>query len=207
MRVCACTARMPRSIESQFSMEWIYWTAARCGTVRAAIVVRADGLIENDRPFPGFQDRTQFRAERIPEIEQQQRVGFGFIQTLDELGDAGVGVERFRFEPHFGAQGPGDFRTWAVNLASAFRVQIGAGPRKPFVLRPSVLILARQHHVGGRIEERRPENRGLSLRRGRNNFAARRSPRAGTGLRRQGSRDFRKDRRSCCSSKFIAEVF
>jgi len=59
-------------------------------------------------PFQASRIGRRFALNEFQKLNSSS-ASVGFIQTLDELGDAGVGVERFRFEPHFGAQGPGDF--------------------------------------------------------------------------------------------------
>ena len=128
------------------------------------LVVRADGVIEDDRALPGFQDGLQLGAEGVPEVEEQQRVGLVGCEAVDEGADGRIGVEGLLFEGEREVQAGGEPAQLREELRLLLlRRELVARPGEPLVLAPAIFVLAGQDDVRRRIEERAPDQARLLL--------------------------------------------
>ena len=128
------------------------WRVAEVGW--RGLVVGADGMVKDDRTFPGVEDGLELGAEGVVEVEEEQGVGLVGVKAVDEGADGGVGVEGLLLEGECEIEAGGEAAQLGEELGLLlFRGELVARPGEPLVLAPAVFVLAGQDDVGGRIEE------------------------------------------------------
>ena len=115
-------------------------------------------------PFQASRMGRSLALKRVPEVEEQQRVGLVGFEAVDEGADGRIGVEGLLLEGEREVEAGGEPAQLREELRLLlFRRELVARPGEPLVLAPAILVLAGQDDVRRRIEERAPDQGRLLL--------------------------------------------